>query len=61
MVANIASSISRVPRDSSVKVRRRSDDEPWFDEFCMAALRRKQAAYHRWWSLRTPAIWVLFK
>ena len=48
----------RVP---SVKVRRRSCDEPWFDELCRAAFRRKQAAHHRWMSLRTPASWVLFR
>mgnify|MGYP006897223835 CR=1 FL=1 len=44
----------------SVKVRRRSGDEQWFDELCMADFRRKQAAYHRWRSLSAPASWVLF-
>ena len=32
----------------SIKVKRRSCDEPWFDELCKIAFRRKQAAYHRW-------------
>ena len=48
----------RVP---SIKVRKRSGDEPWFDELCRAAFRRKQAAYHRWRSLRIPVIWVQFE
>ena len=47
-------------RDLRIKVRRRSWDEPWFDELCRAAFWRKQAAYHRWRSLRIPDILVLF-
>ena len=42
----------RVP---SIKVRRRSGDEPWMDELYRASFRRKQAAFHRWWSLTSLA------
>ena len=45
----------------SIKVRRYSGDEPWLDELCRAAFRSKKAAYHRWWSVRTPARRVLFR
>ena len=47
----------RVPR---LKVKRQSGDKPGFSELYRAAFRRKQAVYHRWMSLRTPANWVLF-
>ena len=47
----------RVP---NVTVRRRSGDEPWFDELCCAVFRRMQAAYHRYRCFRTPASWILF-
>ena len=46
----------RVP---SVIFRRRSGNEHWFDELCRATFQHKQADYHRWRSLRTPANWVL--
>ena len=49
MVDVLDAELSRIieVRVPSVKVRRLSGDEPWFDELCRAAFRRKQAVYHR--------------
>ena len=46
---------------SSNKVGMRPGEEPWFDELCRTAFLRKQADYHRWRRLRSPASWEPFR
>ena len=63
MLVVLDAEVSRIirVRVPSIKGRRLTGDEPWFDHLSRDAFRRKPAACHRWKSLRTPANSVLFR
>ena len=48
----------RVPKRTIVV---RTDEEPWFEDWCVSAYFAKQTAYRMWSLSRTQADWVEYR